>query len=77
MKILLILLAVVLFSCDNNANQKRSYYQDSVIYYTNKIGELTDSGFTQDDSVNIMRKGRLTIYKTKQQYFLDKANELK
>lgn len=76
MKILIILLAVVLFSCNNNSKQKK-IYEDSAIYYSTKWSELLDSGWSQNDSLAAMQKTRAFIYKTMRQHYIDKMNELK
>lgn len=76
MKVIILLIAVCLFSCDNNSKQ-RKIYEDSAIYYSNKWAEVVDSGYTQDDSVSAMRKTRAFIYKTMRQHYIDKMKELK
>lgn len=63
-------------SCSNNSKQ-RKIYEDSAIYYSDKWAEVVDSGYTQDDSVNAMRKTRAFIYKTMRQHYIDKMKELK
>lgn len=71
MKILLIL-ALFLASCSSESNQKQ-VYKDSAVYYSKKLAELTDSGFTQNDSINIIRKNQAFIYKTMREYYIDKS----
>lgn len=64
---------MTLFSCHNSADKQ--VYKDSAIYFSNKLAEVTDSGYTQDDSVNMMRKGRAKIYEVMRQYYIDKSKE--
>lgn len=72
MKVILSLLAIVLFSC-HNSGMAKSDYKDSAIYYSNKLAAVTDSGYTQNDSLNTMRKTRATIYTAMRQYYIDKS----
>lgn len=76
MKIIILLLAVCLYSCNNNAKQKQ-IYKDSAVYFSNKWSELLDSGYSKDDSIKIMQKTRAQIYEIMRQHYIDKMNELK
>lgn len=76
MKLILFLLSVFLISCGNDSAQAK-VYEDSAIYYSNKLSALTDSGYSQNDSIAIMQKNRAFIYKTMRQHYLDKMEEVK
>lgn len=73
MKILLIA-ALFLASCSSESNQKK-VYEDSAIYFSKKLAALTDSGLTQNDSTNIMIRGRMKIYEVMRQYYIDKSKQ--
>jgi hypothetical protein len=67
---------MLLFSCSNNSGQAKTY-KDSVDYYSQKLSALTDSGFSQNDSMKTMQKTRIFIYQTMRQHYIDKLKEFK
>lgn len=76
MKYLYLILAIGALSCSNDSAQAK-VYEDSAIYYSNKLSALTDSGYSQNDSIAIMQKNRAFIYKTMRQHYLDKMEKSK
>lgn len=76
MKILIIISAIALASCGSQSGQAK-FYEDSAKYYSAKLAALTDSGFSSNDSTRIQQEGRLFIYKTMRQHYIDKMKEAK
>lgn len=71
MKILFIL-ALFFASCGNESSQKQ-VYKDSAVYFSKKLADLTDSGYSKNDSIRVMQETRKTIYTAMRQYYLDNS----
>jgi len=77
MKIILFALIITAFaSCSNTSNQKK-IYEDSANYYSNKMTEITDAGYSSVDSIYQKQKTDYFIYQTKRKYYIDKMKEAK
>lgn len=77
MKLLITLLCLTtILSCTNNSAQIKTY-EDSGNYFSQKLATLTDSGFSNNDSIKMHQKTRIFIYETMRQHYIDLANELK
>lgn len=76
MKIIILLLAIGLLSCNNNSTQ-RKIYEDSAKYYSEQWKAILDSGYSQNDSIATMQKTRAKIYEIMRKHYIDKMNELK
>jgi hypothetical protein len=72
MKILLIIAIVLLASCSNKADQTE-VYQDSAIYYSNRMAAIADAGYSLNEYERIQQKTEYTICSTMRQYYIDKT----
>lgn len=74
MKILILLLAVCLFSCSNNSTQKKAY-QDSANMMLDSMDKYKPMGSYDDDSTEIIRKGRYQIYEIMYRHYKELAEK--
>lgn len=76
MKILILLLAVCLFSCNNNSSQ-RKLYEDSAAMMVDSFVKYKAPALPLSDSEELVRKNRFFLYHTMYEHYKKKAEELK
>lgn len=72
MKILIILLALALFSCNNSSDQKQTY-RDSAQMFLDSMVKYKAVQWTPNDTLSEIRKARFDLYKIMYDYYKERA----
>lgn len=76
MKIIILLLAVALYSCSNNSAQ-RKIYEDSARMYLDSVVKYKPTGFPDTIYGETIRRGRYDMYEIMYRHYKGEAEKLK